>query len=184
MIPYGYAFCQDCNDSISKKAYYDAFSNNSTSPDYIVFVAVDMQRDISKEICCESKSLIRAFREDHVSGIMDTATFLRSYKEAIDMYDSILISQPCKYTFHFKTSASLDDIGFYDYNSDSLDYYNKHSGAIIDSIKINYDPDKRILLKEYSNNQNLYLMHVLFKNGILCGRQCVSGYITIREILK
>jgi hypothetical protein len=154
------AYCKDCNDSIAKKIYYEAFSNNSTSPDYVVFIAVDMQTRMSKEICCESHSLIKAFREDNTSD-SDTATFLRSYRKAIDMYDSILISQSCDYSFYFKTTSSLEKIGFYNYNSDSVEYYAKQASFIIDSIKEQYNPDKSNLPKDYIKNENLFIIHNL-----------------------
>jgi hypothetical protein len=175
--------CSNYHNSKSKKMYYDAFQNNSTSPNYVVFKAIDLQTNLSKEICCESDNLFRAFIEDNISDT-DTLTFKITYYKTLELYDSISNSPSFDYSFSFKSTQSLKNIGYYDYFSDSVDYYLKNTGTIINSIKKNYDPDKRLLLKDYAKNDNLYLIHVLFKNGIFCWRDCITGSISIRKILK
>jgi len=46
------------------KYFYSAFANNSTSPDYLVFTAIEKQTGLTKEICCESDFLYSAFQNE------------------------------------------------------------------------------------------------------------------------
>jgi hypothetical protein len=176
-------YCKDCNDSITKKIYYDAFNNRSTAPDYVVFIAVDLKTNESKEICCESDQLYEAYLKDNLSN-KDSATLFNTYKKAIFSFDSILISLSCDYTFSFKSSEALSHVGYYNYKSDSLDYYSsRQTIQIINSIRKDFR-DKPIALNNYYRYISIYLIHILNKEGVLCGRDCVSGSRMIREIIK
>jgi hypothetical protein len=176
--------CNNCKDSEKQKYISQAFSNFSTSPDYVVFTAIDIKTNKSKEICCESDFLYESFINDNVSH-KDSAALVDTYKRAIKKFANILIVKSCDYTFGFKSTKSLKDIGFYDYNVDSVKWYtNIRTFAIIDSIKKNYKQDKISLLIDYFKKDNIYLIHVLNKNGVYCGLDCESGYTVIRKIIK
>jgi hypothetical protein len=176
--------CNDCKDTERQKYINMTFSNNSTSPDYVVFNAIDNNTKLSKEICCESDILYYAFIDDNISN-KDSATLMDTYKKAIEKFENILMAKSCDYTFRFNSFKSLKEIGFFDYNEDSLRWHeNEKTLLIIDSIMKNYKNDKANLLSDYSQYENIYLIHILIKNGIFCGRDCESGYTVIRNILK
>jgi hypothetical protein len=176
--------CNNCKDSEKQKYIIDALSNNSTSPDYVVFKAVDTKTNKSKEICCESGLLNEVFINDNISN-KDSATLLNTHKKAIEKFDSILASKSCDYSFDFRKPKSLDDIGFNNYFEDSIKWYsNKSNIAIINTIIKQFNPNKKPLLIDYFKHYNIYLIHVLNRNGVFCGRDCESGYIVIRKVIK
>jgi len=177
--------CKNQVDPNVKKAYYEAFTNNSTASNYVVFTAIDLHKKKSKEICCSSRSLIDAFIHNDLSQI-DSISFIRSYYKANRAYDSILTSCCCDYSFTFKNPESLEEIGFYNYNSDSVKYYSmqKDIPVLIDSIQKNFNDTVPLFLIDYYKTDSRYLIHVLYKNGILCINSCGTGYAIVNKILK
>ncbi len=177
--------CKRQIDPKVKEAYYEAFTNKSTASNYVVFTAIDLQTNKSKEICCPSRSLIDAFIHDDLSQ-KDSISFINSYYKACSVYDSILISSTYNPTFKFKKSESLVDIDFYNYDIDSVEYYSNQPdiAALIESIKKNFNDTVPLLLIDYYKTDSRYVNHVLYKNGILCKNNCGTGFTVISKILK
>ncbi len=176
--------CNKCKNSEEQKYFYETLNNNSTSPDFIVITVVDKKTKISKEICCESNIFQHTYIEDNTSN-KDAKTMMDTYQSAIKQFDLILKSHSCDHIFYFTKDESLKNLGFYNYITDSLVFYsNAHTLAIIDSIKKNFKTDKQLLFKNFFKTYNIYLIHVLNKNGIFCGVDDESGSIIIRKIIK
>ncbi len=177
--------CKNQIDPKVKEVYHQAFTNNSTASNYVVFTAIDLQTNKSKEICCHSRSLIDAFIDDDLSH-KDSVSFINSYNKACRVYDSILISSNYNPTFKFKKSESLVGIDFYNYDTDSVEYYSNQPdiAVLVESIKKNFNDTVRHLLIDYYKTDSRYVNHVLFKNGILCKNNCGTGYTIISKVLK
>ena len=171
-------------DSLKQRIFSKTFSNNSTAPDFVVFVVQDLNTNKSKEICCESDDLFEAFVEENVYS-KKPLSMTDTYKKALEKWDEIMLTVSSRTVFSFKSSKSLEYTGYYNYLTDSLDSYsNDKTTAIIDSIKKNFFSGKRVLLKDYSKSRSIYLIHSLNKSGVFCGRDCESGYIEVRYVIN
>jgi hypothetical protein len=153
------------------------FLNNSTSPDYIVFTAIEENTSKNKEICCESEDLHIAFINDKISK-QD-----KNSNSAMIEFENYINSNLDKIEFRFTKSESLKLIGFYTYSQDSIvKYSNDYTNEIILKIKKEY-PKSR-LLSHYCKIENIYMIHILNRNEIYCGRDCETGSIEIRKVIK
>ena len=175
---------EDCRNSESQKYFYHAFANSSTSPDYIVFTAVEKQTGRAKEICCESDQLFRAFQNEGFSK--------RKLNDPFKEYNNILKSRPCDHTFEFYYKSSLELIGFYtyEYSQRSTDSLARVIGkGKLDSIMNDSTfTSPKALFNYFRHNddyrKDIILIHYLTLKGIYCGRNCTSGIIHIRKIIK
>ena len=174
----------DCRKSEQQKYFYSAFANNSTSPDYLVFTAIEKQTGLTKEICCESDFLYSAFQNEGFSK--------RKLDNPFKEYNDVLNLKPCVPRFEFIYRRSLDLIGFYSY-----DYSSKCADSLtktirkekLDSIfKDTILATHRFLTKYFGRNEDynkeIYLIHFLTLKGIYCGRDDITGSIVIKKIIK
>jgi hypothetical protein len=175
---------EDCRNSVTQKYFYQSFENSSTSPDYLVFTAVEKKTGRAKEICCESGQLFRAFQNEGFSK--------RKLNDPFKEYNNILKSRPCDHKFEFIYKSSLDEIGFYTYEynrkcADSLS--NIIAKSKLDSIMNDSTVTRpRFLFKYFKQNddyrKDINLIHYLTLKGIYCGRDCETGTIFIRKVIK
>lgn len=151
--------------------FIHAYTNNSTSPDYVLVNVTDLNTMEIKTICLENYSLINVY-ENEIGNF--------------ESYDSLIKCSQLPISIKLKNKGNLKNLNFYEYNIDSLNYYSSFiNDSIIKFIKNEYkpNPNPKALLQKYIK-PNIYIIHHLFNNGIICARDCISGYILIRDIKK
>jgi len=178
--------CQvlDCRESPKQIYFYKSFENKSTSPDFLVFTAVNKSTGQAKEICCESDRVFRAF--------MNEGFTKRHTENPSKEYNEVLELKPCEHTFEFDYEKSLEILGFneYEYKSDFSDSLSKTiNQSIIDSIIVDSINETPYPLTKYFKQPADYrneirLIHYLNSMGIYCGRNCTSGVIMIKKTIK
>ena len=151
------------NDSIRDLNFKTAYNNNSTTPNYIVFRAKNLNTGQTKEICSEAPFL---------SGAMHRELNIK-YELIGEKYIDSLILVNSREIFHFKNKNVLKIMNFNNYpDYDSI-------------VKI----AKNIDLEYYLKNDSLKLMHfgvnskveqttfahILFNCGINTKRDCIAG---------
>jgi hypothetical protein len=151
--------------------YIYAYTNNSTAPDYVLANVTDLNTMQRKVICLESFDLINVY-EDEIGNF--------------ESYDSLITYSKLPISIKLKNKRNLKNIDFYEYNIDSLNYYGSFiNDSILKVIKNDYkpNPSPKALLQKYIK-PNIYIMHYLFNNEIICSRDCMSGYIIIGDVQK
>ncbi len=174
----------NCNNVEKQNYFYHAFENNSTSPDFLIFKAVDKRTGINKEICCGSDQLYRA--------ILNEGFVKRQLNDPLREYNAIKKSKPCDHLFEFYNKKSLEIIGFYTstYNFQIEDSINKNLDYNkIDLILKSSSSKKPVPLYDYFEQiedyrKELNLIHFLTSKGIYCGRDCLTGTIMIKKVIK
>jgi hypothetical protein len=150
-------------------SYIYAYTNNSTGPDYVIANITDLNTMERKVVCLESLSLINVY-EDEIS--------------TIESYDSLIKHSKLPLSINLRKKQNLKNIGFYQYNADTLEFYKTFvTDSVLDLIRKNYSPNQNELLREYIT-PNIYIIHHLFNNEIICSRDCESGYIIIGDVIK
>lgn len=158
-IIFGCTSRQDNNaanlDDIYTLMFKDALKNQSTAPDFVVYLAKNDETGETKEICTTT--------EDIYSGkIVDykTRTVVFSDKEykqiGANSYDNKLVDS----IFHALNKSCID----------SIIKENKESG---------YSKTLELYSTKYSYG---YFEHVLFKNKVLTNRDCESGYTVLKKV--
>ena len=150
-------------DSIFRIAY----TNKSTAPSYVVFVARDLNTGVEKEICCEGPFLSGAINREFNIGYGGDLKYVA---------DSI-IHRNQERVFEFRNEEALKNINFYDYpdykrlteiaNSLDLGYYHETFGSNTARTLIYFENDTGFV--------QLTFAHVLFNCGIQTNRDCEAG---------
>jgi len=138
-------------NGVFKRMFKSAMQNISTAPNYVVFLAVDVDNNIEKEMCCSSMDLYN------------------NYNFISDVRDSSLISV-------MMTNDQYKRIGADKYDTFILaDLIKKYPHSKIDSM---YQPGG--CLVDIFNNvpkyDYRYLEHLLLINRIDVRQDCESGY--------
>jgi hypothetical protein len=169
--------CDNCKNSEKQLYFYKSIMNTSTSPDFIVLTVIDGNSNLSKEICCGSNQFCRACLNEGFKKY--------GIKNATKFYDEVLESKNCEHKFEFTDKMSLETIGFFEYNPKIVDSISTSiSKRIIDKIVKAYNPKEHLLLENFITPVNKYLIHALYRDGIYCSRDDISGYTVIKKILK
>jgi hypothetical protein len=134
--------------------FKDALKNQTTAPDFVVYIAKNSETSEAKEICTTTDDLYSGKIVDY-----NTRTVVFSdekYKQiGANTYDNKLVDS----IFHSLKKTSIDSI-----------------------IKENKESGYSKILERYSTKySNGYFEHVLFKNRILTNRDCESGYTVIKK---
>lgn len=175
--------CNNCKDSASGKYIAGTFYNNSCSSDFVVFTAVDVKTNTTKEMCCESNALYSAYMSEVIS-LNKSVSQMKADEIAKKSFDSIVNDKSCNFVFHFNKAQSLMMIGFYDFNTDSVKFYsNKNTKRIAKTIKAYYKPENILILKDYAKQENIYQIFLLNKSGIFCGKDCFSGIVMVKKVV-
>ena len=178
-----FAGCNNCKDSARAKYIAETFYNNSCSSDFVVFTAVDVKSNTSKEMCCESSPLYNAYMNEVIS-LNKSVSPTKADEIARKSFDSIVNNSACDYVFRFSKAQSLMMIGFNEFHTDSLRFYsNKNTRRIAKIIKANYKPDRLMILTDYAKQENIYQIFLLNKKGIFCRRDCFSGIVMVKKVI-
>lgn len=135
--------------------FKDALKNQSTAPDFIVYIAKNGKTGEIKEICTTTDEISSGKIVDY-----KIRTVVFSDKQYIQIgansYDNKLVDS----LFHSLKKACIDSI-----------------------IKENNEFGYSKTLERYSTKySNGYFEHVLFKSRILTNRDCESGYTVVKKI--
>jgi hypothetical protein len=175
--------CNNCKDTASGKYIAETFYNNSCSSDFVVFTAVDVKTNTTKEMCCESSALYNAYMSEVIS-LNKSVSQTNADEIAKKSFDSIVNNSSCDFVFRFSKVQSLLMIGFNEFNTDSVKFYsNKNTKRIVRAIKAYYKPDKLMILTDYAKQENIYQIFLLNKKGIFCGRDCFSGIVMVKKVI-
>lgn len=139
---------------IYAQMFKDALKNQSTAPDFVVYIAKNESTGETNEICTTTDDIYPGKIVDYKTR---TVVFSdKKYKQiSANSYDNKLVDS----IFHSLKKASID----------SILKENKESG---------YSKTLERYSTKYSNG---YFEHVLFKNRILTNRDCESGYTVVKK---
>lgn len=135
--------------------FKDALKNQTTAPDFVVYIAKNSKTGESKEICTTTDDLYSGEIVDY-----KTRTVVFSDKD-------------------------LKRIGAQTYDNKLVDsIFNSLKKTSIDSIiKENNELGYSKTLEHYSTKYSTgYFEHVLYRNRILTNRDCESGYTVVKKI--
>jgi len=162
-------FDRKCKQDIREIIFYNGLRNLSTGPDFIIFTALDINSNKTKEICCESTDLYDALVNEHSE----------NYVQAL------MIRKPCREVFKFKTKYSLERIGFEKYNTKIVDSLDKVlPDSLFEIIRQNTLKNNYKLVWYYDSlypPKNCF-QHLLLRHNIPCYRDCETGYTVTRKI--
>lgn len=134
--------------------FRDALKNQSTAPDFVVYIAKNGTTGETNEICTTTNYLYSGKIVDYKTR---TVVFSdKDYKKiGAETYDNKLVDS----IFHSLKKTSIDSI-----------------------IKENKESGYSKTLERYSTKYfDGYFEHVLYRNRILTNRDCESGYTVIKK---
>jgi len=135
--------------------FKDALKNQSTAPDFVVYIAKNKKTGEKKEICTTADDIY--------------------YGRIVDYKTRTVIFSDIKY----------NQIGADTYNKKLVDsLFHSLSKSTIDSIITEHKNSgySRTLERYSIKYSNGYFEHVLFKHRILTNRDCESGYTVVKKI--
>lgn len=142
-------------DDIYTLMFTDALKNQSTAPDFVVYIAKNSETGETKEICTTTDDIYSGKIVDY-----KTRTVAFSDKKyrliGANLYDNKLVAS----IFNSLRKSSIDSI----FKEDSESGYSK----TLENYSIRYSKG--------------YFEHVLFKKRILTNRDCESGYTVVKKV--
>ena len=169
--------CFSQTDSIIQQKYYEMYRHASgkvikgdtiyqtisTAPYYVIINVTDLKTGITKELCTEYPFIEGAIKKDSGNAIVDEKNRI----------------------FKFKSDASLQSVGFFDFDTTKMKICLKN---ISPELLINeWKGDNINFSNTYSGECQEYYAFLLFKNGIMTKRGCLIGSFSIvseEEIIR
>lgn len=139
-----------------------AFANFSTAPNFVVIIATDQIRGITKEVCTEAP-------------FVEGGLGRNKGKEKSQNHKSR--------HFYFNTITALNNIGFDEYSYDELLEYGQNNDVketVTQALKNNHIE----LNFQGTRKQQFMFAHILFNNGIISTRGDIAGNLMILNKIK